>query len=212
MSLAKFTDIVILLDGSASMLSRAESTRSSLIEFINGQKAVPGEANITIVEFSEPTAFTYRLQNVPLASFSAEGFVYAPYGRSTALRNAWSRLIDARGAYYAQLPEASRPEKVLFIVITDGQDNCSTVSSSAVQSKVKHQESVYKWDFVYLGSNQNAELEAVNYGVLQSKAMTYNDANFAFVAEQGLSKYATALRSVGQAEFTAEDKARAKGE
>lgn len=208
--LAKFTDIVILLDASASMLGTADLTRKSLIEFIEGQKAVPGEANLTLVEFSEPSKYRYLLANVPLASFESSGFKYTPMGQRTALQDAWSRLIDERGARYASLPEYSRPEKVIFVVITDGYDNASTTPSYIVQNKVKHQEQNYSWDFVYLGANQEAEVVAANYGILKSKALSY-DAAFVGSVGQSLGNYVSLTRSGLDAVFTAEDKSKAKG-
>jgi hypothetical protein len=182
MSLSKFTDIIVLLDRSSSMRKIADATRSSFNEFLDSQKQLRGEARLTLATFSDPTDFNYLYINTPLQSVEGLTLVnYRPDGFSTALRDALGRLIDGVGARYASVPEASRPEKVVFVVVTDGEENASTrFSVKDIQDRVTRQQDVYKWQFVFLGANQDAILVAQEYSMPMAAAMTYS------YSEQGI--------------------------
>lgn len=71
--------------------------------------------------------------------------------------------------------ERDRPAKVVFVVVTDGQDNASSLSSAVLRTAVKHQEEVYSWQFTYLGSNQDAEQEGAKYGINLDSSLTFGD-------------------------------------
>jgi hypothetical protein len=176
MALGKFTDINILLDRSGSMAPLCETTRLSINKLLEEQQAVPGYGRVTLAVFSGPGDFKYLRRDASLASvtpLAAEEYV--PSG-STALRDATARLIRERGQAYASVPEAGRPEKVIFVIQTDGDENSSVEfrSPDELRAIVRHQETVYKWEFVYLGANQDAILVgAREFGLPAYKAITY---------------------------------------
>jgi hypothetical protein len=176
MSLSKFTDLVFLLDRSSSMGKLAHATRSSFNEFLESQKQLVGEARLTLVQFSRPDDFVYSYLNTPLRA--VEGLTttnYFPRGGSTALRDALGRLIDETGARYAQLQESNRPENVVFVILTDGEENNSQrFSVDDIRGRITRQQDVYKWQFVYLGANQDAILVAQELAMPMASAMTYN--------------------------------------
>lgn len=61
------------------------------------------------------------------------------------------------------------------MVITDGQENSSKAYKRAdVASRVNKQRDAFKWQFVYLGANQDAFHEAATYGIPQQWTMAYN--------------------------------------
>lgn len=175
MTLGKFTDIIVLLDRSASMRAMAHVTRSSFNEFLDSQKQIRGEARLTLAQFSDPTDFDYTYQDTPLQSVDGLTVVnYNPQGRSTALRDALGRLIDGVGARYAKVKEQARPEKVVFVILTDGEENASQRFSVAdIRHRITTQQDVYKWQFVFLGANQDAILTAREYAIPMAGAMTY---------------------------------------
>ena len=78
------------------------------------------------------------------------------------------------GADLASLPEEDRPSKVIVVIMTDGLENASQVySKDKVLAMITEQRDVYKWDFVYLGADQNAIETAVTMGIDAASAMTY---------------------------------------
>ena len=55
---------------------------------------------------------------------------------------------------------------MLFVVITDGEENASREWTSAqVKALVEQQRSVYKWEFLFLGANLDAAAEAAAIGI-----------------------------------------------
>lgn len=173
--LADYTDITVLLDRSASMRSIAEATREAFNGFLAEQRQVPGEARLTLVQFSEPNDYYYTFRNIPLRTeYGLTPENYHPLGYSTALRDSLVKLIDERGAEYRDTPEAGRPGKVLFVVVTDGLDNSSYFyGRSSVRERVEHQIGRYKWQFVYLGANQDAIMVGGDYGIPLGGTITY---------------------------------------
>jgi hypothetical protein len=166
------TDIVMILDRSGSMESIAQDTIGGVNTFLAGQKAAPGEATFTLVQFDDRYELVHDA--VPIARvepLTAQTFV--PRG-STALLDTLARAIDATGFRIAALPEAARPAKVVCVIVTDGAENAShTATRAQVFDKITHQRDVYQWEFVFLGANQDAIGEASKLGIGAAAAMNY---------------------------------------
>jgi hypothetical protein len=63
---------------------------------------------------------------------------------------------------------------VIFVAITDGLENASQEYNLArIREMIQHQESVYKWDFVYLGANVDAFAESEAMGFASHKAGSF---------------------------------------
>jgi hypothetical protein len=78
------------------------------------------------------------------------------------------------GAALAALPEDERPSKVIVVIMTDGLENASRVySKDKVLAMITEQRDINKWDFVYLGANQDAIATAAAMGIDAASAMTY---------------------------------------
>lgn len=167
------TDITLILDRSGSMESIAADTIGGVNTFIRDQKDVPGEATFTLVQFDDRYEVVHDA--VPIARvepLTSQTFV--PRG-STALLDAISRSIDATGYRLTALPESQRPDKVICVIVTDGAENASTFTTRAqVFDKITHQRDAYKWEFVFLGANQDAIGEAAKLGIGAAAAMSYN--------------------------------------
>jgi hypothetical protein len=85
---------------------------------------------------------------------------------STALLDAVGRAINETGERLAKMPEAERPGLVVFVVMTDGPENSSReFTKSHIKQMIEHQQSVYKWQFTFLGANQDAFAEGGAMGV-----------------------------------------------
>ena len=76
--------------------------------------------------------------------------------------------------YYDSLPEADRPQKVVVVVMTDGEENSSReFTLKAVRKLITRQREVYKWEFIFLGANMDAVAEGARMGFQASKSMNY---------------------------------------
>ncbi len=75
----------------------------------------------------------------------------------TSLFSAVSKTIDATGEELHSIREASKPEKVIFVIITDGKEKVSTdFTLEEMNEKIERQKNFYNWEFVFLGANQDA--------------------------------------------------------
>ena len=55
------------------------------------------------------------------------------------------------------MPEAERPARVVFLIITDGHANSSTEATlPMVKKAIKHQTAKYGWEFAFIGSTLDA--------------------------------------------------------
>lgn len=162
------TEIVFILDRSGSMSSRKTDAEGGMNEFIRNQKELPGEANLTLVQFDEHYDVVYRgpVKNAP-------EFKLVPRG-STALHDAIGRTINETGTKLAKLSEHERPALVIFVILTDGEENASReFSGHKIKEMVEHQESKYNWKFTYLGANQDAI--AVGNSIGTQSSANYNN-------------------------------------
>lgn len=166
------TDISIVLDRSGSMESARTDTIGGFNAFLKTQKEAPGEALLTLAQFDDQYEIVHNgkaIKDVP--NLTAETFV--PRGM-TALLDAIGRTINTTGARLSTLPEDQRPGKVIFVILTDGQENKSTEFTRAkISEMIKHQTEAYKWDFVFLGANQDAIQAGASIGVMAGNSMTY---------------------------------------
>jgi hypothetical protein len=148
-------DITLVLDRSGSMENIRADTIGGVNRFLEDQKACPGEAIFTLHQFDTQHETVHAgkpIKDVP--ALTHETFV--PRG-GTALLDAIGRAINGTGARLSAISEDMRPGKVLFIVVTDGEENQSKEFNRAkIREMIKTQTDVYKWEFIYLGANQDA--------------------------------------------------------
>lgn len=167
-----YTDINIVLDRSGSMESVKADTIGGFNSFLKDQQAVKGEATLTLVQFDTEYEFVHkgaRINDVPPLNNST----FVPRG-GTALLDAIGRTINETGARLGAMDESARPDKVIFVILTDGEENSSKEFNQAnINEMIQHQKETYQWEFVFLGANQDAIKAAGNIGIHPSAAMSY---------------------------------------
>jgi len=127
MTKQNFASINILLDGSGSMAPLVNDTIGGVNQFIQDQQAVPGEAMVSLCIFNTKPEIVHDC--VPLASVPLlDNKTYRASG-GTALLDAVGLSIDNLGKKLADMKEEDRPSKILFLIITDGEENSSSIPS-----------------------------------------------------------------------------------
>jgi hypothetical protein len=92
----------------------------------------------------------------------------------TALLDAVGRAVNETGQRLSRMDEADRPGLVVFVIVTDGAENSSHEFTKAqIKEMITHQQSVYNWQFVFLGANQDAFAEAHDLGIDALKVANY---------------------------------------
>lgn len=164
-----FTDITLVVDRSGSMEAIRQDAMGGVNRFILDQAEKPGEAVLTLVQFDTEYEFVHRATPIK----SVPQYVLTPRG-GTALLDAVGRAINETGERLAALPEAQRPGLVVFVVMTDGEENSSKeFSNSQIKDKISHQQDKYGWQFVFLGANQDAFAEAGAMGMQAQAAANF---------------------------------------
>lgn len=194
MSRTGYTHIEVLLDRSGSMEDIKSDMEGGFNTFLAEQKDVTGYATIGLTQFDTEHETVYSM--LPIKE--APSLRLAPRG-GTALIDALCRSIDDLGKRLRSKPESERPEKVIFVIITDGYENSSRrhVRADANQ-RITRQREDYQWEFIFLGANQDAIAEAHKYGIPMASSMTYDSGaigvrNFT----NSLSANVTATRATG---------------
>lgn len=167
-----YTDINIVLDRSGSMDTIKSDTIGGFNSFLSKQKQVAGEATITLVQFDDIYEEVYKaipLENAPLLNDDT----FIPRN-TTALLDAIGKTIVETGKRLASMNDDERPDKVIFVILTDGLENASReYRIEQINQMISHQRDVYKWEFIFLGANQDAIATASNMGIAQTHALTY---------------------------------------
>ena len=240
-----YTHIAVVLDSSGSMATIFNDTVAGFNHFLKAQKEAEGEATMTLVEFAQPT-FERGAVPTPWGPNTLIGGVlndqipkvspsinvkfdfrpvtvveeltkknYTPQG-NTPLLDTIGETILRTGKALALLPESLRPSKVLFVIITDGEENASHFYNlDKVKELTSHQQIVYKWEFMYLGANQDAIQVGASMGFAGNKSMSFglSGAEIGSTYNMIASKTA-AYRSVGATadslNFTDEERKSAK--
>jgi hypothetical protein len=155
------TDITLVVDRSGSMASVREDAEGGVNTFIAQQAKEPGEALLTLVQ--SDTEYDFLHKGIPVSQVPKYKLV--PRGM-TALLDAVGRAVNETGERLAKMPEQDRPSLVIFVVMTDGEENSSKEFTKAqIKEMIEHQQNVYHWQFTFLGANQDAFAEAGGLGI-----------------------------------------------
>ena len=191
---AGYTHITVILDRTGSMESVKTDTIGGFNHFLKDQKAAPGEATLTLVQFDSQDPYEVLADFAPIAEAKElTDATYVPRA-DTPLLDAIGRGINDIGAKLAAKAEDQRPEKVLFVILTDGYENASReFTREKVMEMIKRQSETFKWQFVYLGANQDAIAVGASMGIPAQASMSYahnkvgTEAAFASLSAQSCS-------------------------
>jgi Mg-chelatase subunit ChlD len=158
----QYTDITILLDRSGSMRSVKESMEEAFRVFLDENRKMKS-TRITLVQFDDVNDQDVVINDVPIGN--VEKLDLKPRG-NTPLLDAFCKTIDATGKRLSRMHPDDRPDQVMMVVITDGEENASkTYRRQDVFNRVTNQRDNYNWQFLYLGANQDSFAEAQSFGI-----------------------------------------------
>ena len=167
------THITIILDGSGSMGNCVNDTIGGFNTFLSAQKKLEGEATITMVQFN--SQYRILMDMVPLSDSSdltAENYV--PSG-GTALLDAIGRTVNRVEHQIEEMNESQRPEKTIFVIITDGEENESReFNRDQIMQMINRHREEMGWEFVFIGANQDAIQAGNGLGVRQGRSINYD--------------------------------------
>ncbi len=190
------TEIAFILDRSGSMETEIEAAITSFNTFLHDQRETPGEARFTLVLFDD--RYEVPCSSIPISEVTdLDATTFVPRG-NTALLDAIGRTINELGARLAAMPEADRPGQVIVAILTDGFENASRkFTHDQIADLIAHQRDIYKWQFFFLGANQDAiaTAAAMNIAANCSLEFVHSAAGF-HSSSRALSRKVSALRSL----------------
>lgn len=157
-----YCELIMIIDRSGSMAGKESDVQGGFKTFIEEQKKLPGAAALTLVQFDDvyEIVFSERPLSQPIPDYSL-----VPRGM-TALLDAIGKTIASVGERLSHTAEDARPDKVLFIIMTDGLENASKeYRYPRIKEMIEHQQSVYQWEFVFMGADIDAISVANNMGI-----------------------------------------------
>ncbi|MFD1314916.1 vWA domain-containing protein [Namhaeicola litoreus] len=165
-----YTDITILLDRSGSMETIKKATIKAFNSFLLEQNQANIQAKLSLIQFDDQYEVLYTAENIKNAKkLSRKNF--EPRG-TTALFDAIGILIGQTTARLQQTKP--KPNKVLIVILTDGQENASReFSEKQIKKQITALEKQQNWHFIYLAANQDAIVEGAKFGIEQKKVLTF---------------------------------------
>lgn len=188
-------ELVFIIDRSGSMSGLEDDTIGGFNAMLQEQQNVEGEAFLTTVLFDDRYELLYDHVDIQCA---------APLTRKDYTVRGSTALLDAIGMTIHKIKkiqhsasEESRAEKVLFIIITDGQENASRYyTADMIKEQIEYQKQKYGWEFIFFGANMDAIAEAAKIGIAADRARNYSaDTYGTQSAYSAMSAMSSAFRS-----------------
>ena len=191
------TELVFIIDRSGSMSGLEDDTIGGFNAMLQEQQDVEGEAVVTTVLFDDRYELLHDRINIQaVAPLTRKDYTVRG---STALLDAVGRTIHKIKKIQRATREDFRAEKVLFIIITDGQENASRhYTADMIKERIEHQKQKYGWEFCFFGANMDAIAEAGKIGIAADRARNYfADACGTQAAYTAMSAISSAFRKNG---------------
>lgn len=163
-----YTHLVLCVDRSGSMNKIREDAQGGINSLIEDQKKLPGKCTFALYQFDN----YYDNPISPRDIKEVTDYKLEPRGGTALLDSAHRAIIDT-GDYLRKMPEDKRPSRVMFVIITDGEENASReITRDKLKELITQQTDKYNWEFVYVGANVDAFAEAGSFGI--ASAVSYH--------------------------------------
>ncbi len=165
------TELVFILDRSGSMGGLETDTIGGFNATLQKHREADGDAVVSTVLFDNFTEVLHDriaisdVKNLTSKEYWVRG--------CTALLDAVGGSIKHIARVRGYLPEEYRPEKTIFVIITDGYENASREYSVSQVKKMIEQKQEEGWEFLFLGANIDAVEEAGKIGISADRSVTY---------------------------------------
>jgi len=183
----KITHMYILIDRSGSMESIANDVIGGFNTTISDQQANGPDAKLTVIQFDSQDPAAVMCAGIPILEMNRlDRSTYQPRG-GTPLLDATGLLIGRiRVEQAARVANGLAEEDVVFITITDGQENQSREYNLSQITQLINECKAAGWTFVYMSADLNAyaDAEAMGYdrGSTQHFAATADGAGKVFTS------------------------------
>ena len=182
------TYIGIVFDRSGSMSNIINDAIGGYNNFIKEQQKM-GNCVVSVVKFDNEINVVHQninISKIPVATV----LDFSPRG-STALLDSIKYTIDMADRYIND--QMNKPDKVMIVILTDGQENCSTLATrKQIFSSIREHETKYKWEFVFLSANKDAIKAGVSMGMKSTNCIDWSrqkSDNVFYAASSNATRY-----------------------
>ncbi len=169
------THISILLDRTGSMESIRDDVIGGFNTFLKNQKKEKEKASLTLVQFDtqDPYEIIHWLKPVKdIPELNKK--TYEPRA-ATPLLDAMGRGINDLEKCISKMKKSERPEKLVMVVITDGQENSSVeFKKGQIVKMIKQKQKKDDWQFVFLSADLDSIDDAGEYGFHNASTMAFD--------------------------------------
>jgi len=174
-------EMVFILDRSGSMRGLEADTVGGFNSLIDKQKQTTGEALVSLVLFDDQFEVVHHRRVIADLEPLTKDTYYVR--GSTALVDAVARGIEKIKHVHRQLGIDNTPEKTMFVITTDGQENASKqYNTHQLKRLISEQQEKFGWEFLFLGANIDSFATAMSLGIQRNRAANF-EAN-----EEGIKK------------------------
>jgi uncharacterized protein YegL len=187
------TELVFILDRSGSMSGLESDTIGGFNGMLKKQKETPDDAIITTVLFDDKYELLHdRIDIKGVAPLTEKQY----YVRGcTALLDAVGKTIHKIDLVQNNTIKELQAEKVIFVITTDGLENASNEFSYKKLKQIIDKQKRKGWEFIFMGANMDAVLEAERLGINQDRAVTFqNDSEGVMLNYEVLSEAISNIR------------------
>ena len=171
-------DVVFLLDRSGSMSGIEKDTIGGYNSYIDSQRGK--NVKVTTVLFDDKYELLHNREDIDSIKKLTNKDYYV---------RGCTALLDAIGKTIRKM-EDKKPNKVIFIITTDGYENASTKYN---KSQIKELISVHKdWKFMYIGADIDSYSEGRSLGIKDEFIANYKK------TDRGISKLYNALTTASK--------------
>ena len=164
-------NISLLVDRSGSMSNLYTQTYNSLRDFINKQTAlkVRDEGRVTASLWSFDNKIEIPWSDVSISDVSITPDDFYPRGMTA--------LLDCIGTHLSQTlhqhDSCKNPPKQCIVIMTDGEDNASTMYTREAVFSLITECKQRGWTFIFMGANQDAIKTGQYMGLDKDESLTF---------------------------------------
>lgn len=169
--MVKHTEIIFILDCSGSMSRLTNDTIEGFNGFVENQKD-DTKTTLTTVLFNTSS---WTLHD------GIDVYEVSPMTKKEYMAGGGTAMLDAIGDTINKVQDrhdemgANKPDNVLFVITTDGEENSSRrFNKSQIEKMIKHQTNGHGWEFIFMGANMDAVQEASDIGISSTRSVNYD--------------------------------------
>ena len=155
-------ELVFILDKSGSMYGLEKDTIGGFNAMIKEQTSE--HCRVTTVLFDTDYTLLHDREDIKnIRDIDENDYIV---GGCTALYDAIGKTIITVAKTQKHSPANKRAKKVLFVIITDGEENSSIeFTQKTIQKLIEQQRKKYDWEFIFLAANIDAAETAQQLGI-----------------------------------------------